>query len=920
MKTLNTLALLALVLCMDCAFSQPITVYASPWSTTQPAPQVGFNSRVVNIIDSDGCTIPDTLTVKNDWRTAEFRQAVAGLQPQILRFPGGTNANYWFWEDETRTVLNDAGGLVDLQICEGTFIDVPNSIQIGCEEPWVNMTAETFEAIKTKTTTTFSDFFDAVSGYQDAGVPVQEMYLLSMIDPFYYLNSPQFEYEFGNLSIAEKRQKLGEISYQRAMKQVRLILKAYCGNCQSYDGELLFELANEAFLQRYGKYFPFEACYTTPNPCEECFPDVDMYIAVCQALIPAIRARFPNSKISVSGGRRRIAGKFWNRRLLDEFGPGAPMETEGITIHSYPRASFESRLNQATCLGELSELSAQDLMAEHQYLINNTLFRRGMEVISNSGWDVWLTEFNVNNNSEICEEITGTSFIGNNSVFYLTNWTHLLGVLTQLHAMISISNEVKAPWLDLPYYNPMSKLCMHNLLGSRQNAAIFNDLSYPATGMAAQIFQELNASADNLQFIGLFNQPHGNQPSAEQLNTLQHYSIQLEPDPANELPNGYTAPGAWGMSFTNATGRKVLFVNLSENPLQVNLTALGTAPGNATARVISVPPDSLFISIKNGFETSFLRTDTLALEQGQLLLPPFGIAVISGEANIETCPEITAQSSLPTSCGSQACAPCNCEFTLLQKTNFEQGMGVWSSSGGGAAYLLQLPQAIQGEASFLGQKLLAMPSAPSPFVNITTPTVNTNSATRIQINFLYSAMGMNGPADRLVLSYSNDGGQSFIQLTTWQHGVHFENGGLNKAVFVSEAPIGPQTQLRLRARAEGSGKIFYIDNVELSFCPVGAATNAPKFELHKAVNQMQVALYPNPTAGSVHIDLEGLNQDVPVELSAYDVLGRRMAQKSYTSARTALKFMLETAQWPSGMYIVEIVQGDKRHALKLQKL
>jgi hypothetical protein len=918
-------------------FSQesPTQIKGAYWGSAFAPPEFGYNARVINKFQSEDCSMPDTIPIDEDWRSFNFRNMIAKLKPGILRFPGGTNANYWFWEDETREIVNENGIPEELVICEGTFIDIPESIDIGCVEPYISMNTATFEAIKARTSTTLESFVESIDYLKNQkGIDVQELFVLSIFDPFYYLGSPQFEFEFGELSNAEKRVKLGQIGVARAVKQLNVILNTYCDDCTVYEGDILFEIGNETFLSRYGKYLPQPGCYDLEAPCDECFVDVNLYADGCEFLIPYIKARFPNSKISLAAGRFKVGGQFWNHTLMDRFGPEAVIQAEALTVHSYPNVINAEAHSPAICSGDASSIDPDEVLGAHMFESYFTLMRRGMFELDNNGMELWLTEFNVNNRSDDCILESGVEIPEGEMLFYLTTWLQTLSVFAHMNSFFQYSSDAGAPWFWYDYNVDITKICLHSLYGYKSVSALREGGEFAASGIMTDILTPLLQESTGMRQV-ILHEPNESIAllpdgalAAENVDAIQPLILWTQPTEGNKLDEPYPGQAVMSWAFQSDTSLKVLMINMSNQHLDIDLSALPNMSGTVQSYSIQTIKEDVFTPILQGFESPHLLQNEDTQSSSSIAMAPYAVCVITSDFNepvppVETdlCPALASDiPSLNSSCGSTPCPECDCSFELWNNTNFENNMGIWITSSGLASSVVveSLPVPIQALAPYLGNQSLKMLSG-KPFPSISSPVINTTSTSRIRVRFKYGSIGMVDAEDRIVLSYSNDGGQNFQNLSSWRYGVHFENGSINQAVIITDLAVSTQTQFRIRGRSSGIGKTFLIDNLEVSYCSSNPQTAGivPAQQAGAQINpSLQLALFPNPAQDIVNLRFSTEEKE-SVHIEIFSASGVKQLE-IYSVADQGLQLApLDISKLASGIYFVKV---SCRSATGVEKL
>ncbi|NNC83446.1 MAG: hypothetical protein HKN79_07705, partial [Flavobacteriales bacterium] len=328
-------------------------VVAVEWGAAMDCPDLGFNARITRQHSEENCLQPEQEDFRYDWNSAYLRQDVRDLGPKILRFPGGTPSNFWNWYSETRQVIGEDGTMQDLEICEGSLLGRSNSSHIGCTGNNLDMTAEWYDSIAIRTTVTLESYLNAVTYFRNQGMDVKELFVLNMIDPFYYLGSPHLEAIAPGASPEVIKDTLKNNIVNKVQKQLDKILLEKCGDCDVVDDLVHFELGNEFHLQRYGKYYPRAECFDMIDDslCISCFPDITFYADVCEEVIPMIRERFSNAQISMCASRD-ILHEEWNQVIIDRFGQGDDLQIDAAVYHFYPKTFHKVSLTLARCTGD----------------------------------------------------------------------------------------------------------------------------------------------------------------------------------------------------------------------------------------------------------------------------------------------------------------------------------------------------------------------------------------------------------------------------------------------------------------------------------------------------------------------------------------------------------------------------------------
>jgi len=99
---------------------------------------------------------------------------------------------------------------------------------------------------------------------------------------------------------------------------------------------------------------------------------------------------------------------------------------------------------------------------------------------------------------------------------------------------------------------------------------------------------------------------------------------------------------------------------------------------------------------------------------------------------------------------------------------------------------------------------------------------------------------------------------------------------------------------------------FYIDDVEINDW-----TGVGLDELNNTSSFTVFTVFPNPATTSASIEVS-LDNESEVAVSVLDLLGKEVATKNYGILSTSSVINLNTTDYPSGIYLVEVsVNGQK---------
>jgi hypothetical protein len=883
---------------------------AVEWAEFIPTPQLGYYARVVNEHELPNCEIQPLTPTLRDWRSPTFRSQIASLNPQILRFPAGTAANFWYWEDETVMIVGDNGLPRSLQICEASLLDVPESKDIGCPGTLFNFNADKFESIVRKSSTTLQSYKEAMYQFRNVdGLNVHEMFVLGPIDPFYYVGSPQLEYETVGFTAAQKRERIGQRAYQRMVKQLNKILEVYCGNCSSYNGDFDFEVGNEVFLAKYGRFFPFESCFSLPTDqnCDQCRTDVDFYADICEAIIPLIKSKFPNAKIAVVGSRVSVSGKQWTQTLINRFGPGTTNEIDGLAVHFYAPPFPQETLSTPLCQGLPGTFNIANLLHYPFKVMSDFYISKACNIMANSGLEVWASEFNSLDMKLSCSEFFGVTTPESEPLFYLDNWVHTLNVLGQFNSMMAYNIATPDPWLNASGGVPFPKLVMHSMYGNPHASAMMGDGTLTGAGVAATTLLDLITEADQMKRViiappaNIAIQPDGSWlPNVAAGAVLPYHYVLSE-----TLPAGGTQQtpvfDIYGWLFKGPTSYKMIIVNLRNAQLNTNLANIPGFEGQIFGSTHHVAPSDLLTQITDGLNSPFVVNSTFASVNGQLTLPPYSFTIING--------------TVPPDCSgaSQTSNSCPCNPPLFNYTHFNSDFGVWTPAGPGS---LRVP-AQPGYPAQVGSHLLRLRGNSSTGFVSTIPTP-AESCSKMKITFDYAGFAMTSANDKLMVQVSTNGGSNFTTLRELIYGVDFQNGIPAVLNLTYLGPFSANFILRIRSATTAGGKDFFIDNIRIFACiESSAAAIIPFQEIETEsveVNQRiepEMQVYPNPSS----TDLNILIKDLPQQTAHYTFIngaGQMVDSGVLSLSESQSYHNIPVTHLAEGLYTLLVYAGNSK--------
>lgn len=126
-------------------------------------------------------------------------------------------------------------------------------------------------------------------------------------------------------------------------------------------------------------------------------------------------------------------------------------------------------------------------------------------------------------------------------------------------------------------------------------------------------------------------------------------------------------------------------------------------------------------------------------------------------------------------------------------------------------------------------------------------------------------------------------------------------------------PTVPSTTTTCRVKVEcANGAFFDINDKAFTLTNVTGIFEA------SASNSFDVLLYPNPFSSDVQIDAYNLNRSVATKLTMVDLLGNIVMQDEIpANDMISKKYNLE--HFSKGVYIIQMINGDKRAIMRLVK-
>ena len=318
------------------------------------------------------------------------------------------------------------------------------------------------------------------------------------------------------------------------------------------------------------------------------FPSIKKYTEAANIWLEALRQEFPQAQIAIIGSNRPDDGSSsrmgrWNREVIARSLPLA----DGITIHTYGNNGLGDR--------PLNSKSYPYFQSADIPFILGEPFRNWQKIsaiIHNfpSQKQIWITEYNLS------EDINTTKSAKRQRV--AGSWLH--GLYTVSMSLLFLED----PRIDIA--------CNHMLIGSSQFATILahqNSILDPSNPQATNEPLTLSATGYTQQFLGDVTQ---GMTKAQRIYFNRNYSLKGN--------DNYYYPALYGWAFSDGKQRKSLLLNLSAQPLEINISSL--ASGAVDYHTIHGSPRVL---VTNSAQLD-QQTGTT---RHNLVLPPYSITKLT---------------------------------------------------------------------------------------------------------------------------------------------------------------------------------------------------------------------------------------------------------------------------------------------------
>lgn len=162
----------------------------------------------------------------------------------------------------------------------------------------------------------------------------------------------------------------------------------------------------------------------------------------------------------------------------------------------------------------------------------------------------------------------------------------------------------------------------------------------------------------------------------------------------------------------------------------------------------------------------------------------------------------------------------------------------------------------------------------------------------------------NSCGTKLIANYDDSGAALNCSLTTLQNAIPFQS--LN--VFNGQDPANTWT---LKFRDISGGDTGTLNSASITICTktyTALSTNN--------LNLSNFALYPNPSKGQFNVKFSSQSEN-DVKISVHDLLGRKVFENKYNKTSSEFNENIQLKNVTSGVYLLTIVDGDRKEEKKI---
>ena len=324
------------------------------------------------------------------------------------------------------------------------------------------------------------------------------------------------------------------------------------------------------------------------------FPTSNDYATTAKEWIDAIKAEFPNVKITLVGAisKSKDSGrvKNWNRNIISS----AMSDADGITLHVYNGHGLTSSINSNDTYPFFTEEEVPIILGQPFRSAEKFYNSDDFKLIPNDK-QIWITEYNL-----------FESIFGNNegkSQRVMGSWTHGLYALTQSLLFLEDSR--------------INIACNHVLVGNSRFAAMFRGTGgfvNPSDSNMKVTPNNLTATGSTLSLLG---------EATAGMTKAQKIDFSFAPTLTGK--QGFQYSALYGWKFSDDQYSKGIIVNLSDENITINIeelfdTSVGYKQFTGNPRTLVTGTDVLLFN--NSQATS------------EIVLPPYSVTKLSETNNL----------------------------------------------------------------------------------------------------------------------------------------------------------------------------------------------------------------------------------------------------------------------------------------------
>lgn len=256
----------------------------------------------------------------------------------------------------------------------------------------------------------------------------------------------------------------------------------------------------------------------------------------------------------------------------------------------------------------------------------------------------------------------------------------------------------------------------------------------------------------------------------------------------------------------------------------------------------------------------------------------------------------------------------DCTYAVINFNDFESGWGIWNDGGSDS-------RRSSSDATYaLGTYCARLRDNTYSSV-MTTDVLDLSNYEELTIDFSYYPRSMDNSNEDFWLQISTNGGSNYTTVEEWNVGDEFNNNQRYYDQVVLNGPFTSNTRLRFRCDASGNSDWVYIDDVSISGCGSGGASNKsinPKKAnvvnieepiADESKERLEMKLYPNPASEFITVKLADPSLKIE-RIRILDLNGRIVNEITINKTNT---HTINVSRLESGVYFIStVVKGNAK--------